>query len=152
MQVQQMRGFSQWYGSGVFWFIDSAMSSVVVVVSPIQTNVFNTFSVVWAVRVRGIVGTVSTDFQGVNCWFTTRTVKCFLTVGALEHNKAIVRFQSFELVGWRVFSAGVSKDSSKPSTLFFDGEEIVSHGLVRSAWVITATAALTVQPMMHTNP
>jgi hypothetical protein len=24
--------------------------------------------------------------------------------------------------------------------------------LVRSAWVITATAALTVQPMMHTNP
>lgn len=108
----------------MFWFIDSAMSSVVVVVSPIQTNVFNTFSVVWAVRVRGIVGTVSTDFQGVNCWFTTRTVKCFLTVGALEHDKAIVRFQGFELVGIGVFSGAVAEDACQPSSLFFDGEEL----------------------------
>lgn len=121
-----MCGFSQWY-SVLFGFIDSAMSSVVVGVSPIQTNVFNTFSVVWAVRERGIVGTVSTDFQGVNCWFTTRTVKCFLTVGALEHNKAIVRFHCFELVGIGVCAAGVAENAGKPSTFFFDGEEVVVH-------------------------
>lgn len=39
-------------------------------------------------------------------------------------NKSIVCFQGFELVGIGVFTAGVSKDAGKPSTLFFDGEEL----------------------------
>ena len=53
-----------------------------------------------------------------------------LIVGALEHDKAIVCFQNFELVGWRVFSACVSEDASEPSALFFDGEEVVNFRLI----------------------
>lgn len=45
----------------------------------------------------------------------------------IKLNKSIVCFQSFELVGIGVFSAGVSEDASEPSSLFFDGEEVVIH-------------------------
>lgn len=47
-------------------------------------------------------------------------------------NKAIVRFQSFELVSIGVFTAGVSEDASEPCALFVDGEELgfTVHSLV----------------------
>lgn len=58
-------------------------------------------------------------------------LKCqvFLDGWVLERDKAVVCFQSFELVGIGVVTAGVAEDVSKPSTFFFDGEEVVVHEL-----------------------
>ena len=89
-------------------------------------NAFQAFPDVRAVAVGNKVVAVATGFQGVNCWFTTRTVKFFLTVG-LHGNKPIIGFQSFEFVGIGEEAACVTEDASKPCSLFFYGEEVVIH-------------------------
>lgn len=59
----------------------------------------------------------------------SRIVKFFLTVG-LHGDKAVVGFQSFELIGIGEEAACVSEDVSEPSALFFDGEEVVNFRLI----------------------
>ena len=97
------------------------MGTIIVGSNPIKTDISRTFSKAFILFKRSKMCAVFAE---------SRTVKRFLTVGALEHNKAIVGFQSFEFVGSGVFSAGVSENAGKPSTLFFDGEEVVNCWLI----------------------